>query len=146
MISKRGDRPHDPGRSGAWLKTKCVMRQEFVIGGFTDPAVGRVGLGALLVGVYENGQLKYAGKVGTGFNDATLTALRERLRSLEQKAPAFQNPPRGAAYRDAHWVTPNLVAEVAFTEWTSEGTLRHSSFQGLREDKRPEAIVREQAV
>jgi bifunctional non-homologous end joining protein LigD len=144
MISKRADGTFQSGRSPAWLKVKCVRRQEFVIGGYTDPEGHRVGLGALLLGVYEpDGQLTFCGKVGTGFNDRSLTALIERLRSMEQASPPFRNPPRGAEARRSHWVMPELVAEVAFTEWTNEGTLRHPSFQGLREDKPAREVVRE---
>jgi bifunctional non-homologous end joining protein LigD len=120
------------------------MRQEMVIGGYTDPEGSRSGLGALLLGVYEpDGTLRYSGKVGTGFNAASLVSLREKLDAIAQKTPAFSNPPRGAEARRAHWVQPKLVAEVAFTEWTEDGTLRHPSFQGLREDKKATDVVRE---
>jgi bifunctional non-homologous end joining protein LigD len=130
------------GRS--WVKVKCVQRQEMVIGGYTDPEGARSGIGALLLGVYEaGGKLRYSGRVGTGFNEATLKDLRHRLGKLEQERAAFSNPPKGWQARGAHWVKPELVAEVAFTEWTSEGTLRHPSFQGLRLDKKPREVVRE---
>jgi bifunctional non-homologous end joining protein LigD len=146
MVSKRADGTFQAGRSSAWLKVKCVRRQEFVIGGYTDPEGNRVGLGALLLGVYEpDGRLAFCGKVGTGFNDRSLTTLTKRLRPLEQASAPFRNPPRGAEARRSHWVKPVLVAEVAFTEWTNEGTLRHPSFQGLREDKPAREVVREEA-
>ena len=144
MVSKRADATFQSGRSAAWLKVKCGRRQEFVIGGYTDPEGGRIGFGALLLGVYEpDGRLAFCGKVGTGFNDRSLNELNEQLKRLEQPKPAFRNPPRGAEARRSHWVRPVLVAEVAFTEWTTEGTLRHPSFQGLREDKPAGEVRRE---
>ena len=143
IISKRADVGYQSGRGRSWVKVKCEMRQEMVIGGYTDPEGARVGFGALLLGVYENGKLRYSGKVGTGFDDATLESLKARLDALAQKEPPFVNPPRGAEARRAHWVAPELVAEVRFTEWTNDGTLRHPSFQGLREDKTAAAVVRE---
>jgi bifunctional non-homologous end joining protein LigD len=144
MVSKRADGKFQAGRSPAWLKVKCSRRQEFVIGGYTDPEGSRVGFGALLLGYYEpDGRLMFCGKVGTGFNDRALTELTKRLRPLEQDTPAFHNPPRGAEARRSHWVKPVLVGEVAFTEWTNEGTLRHPSFQGLRKDKAAREVIRE---
>ena len=123
---------------------KCVRRQEFVVGGWSDPEGSRSGFGALLLGVYEpDGRLTFVGKVGTGFNDKSLSMLSKRLAAIPQAIPAFHNPPRGAEARRSHWVRPELVAEVAFTEWTNEGTLRHPSFQGLREDKAALEVVRE---
>jgi bifunctional non-homologous end joining protein LigD len=144
IISKRAQSIYQSGRCRDWLKIKCSQRQEMVIGGYTDPEGSRVGFGALLLGVYEpDGKLRYSGKVGTGFNDETLRTLYKKLRPLEVKEPAFSNPPRGYEAKGAHWVKPDLVGEVAFTEWTNEGTLRHPSFQGLREDKKPREVVRE---
>jgi bifunctional non-homologous end joining protein LigD len=143
MVSKRGDLAHHNGRSAAWLKVKCERRQEMVIGGFTDPSGSRRGFGALLLGVYDGGKLLYSGRVGTGFDDATLAELRQTLDKLEQPKSAFENPPRGADARGVHWVRPKLVAEVTFTEWTTDGTLRHPSFVGLRADKKPTDVVRE---
>ncbi|HEV8581177.1 MAG TPA: DNA ligase D [Thermoanaerobaculia bacterium] len=143
IVSKRADLAYHSGRSKDWLKVKCLQRQEFVIVGFTNPEKSRVGLGALLLGVYDGKELVYAGKVGTGFDDRTLVDLRKRLDKLEVDKPAFKNPPRGAEARRSHWVKPELVAEVAFTEWTDEGVLRHPTFQGLREDKSPREVVRE---
>jgi bifunctional non-homologous end joining protein LigD len=143
MISKRADLPYEGGRGKGWLKVKCLKRQEFVIVGFTDPEGSRTGLGALLLAVNLGKELVFAGKVGTGFNARTLADLRKRLGKLERSTPAFKKAPRGAEARRSHWVEPKLVAEVAFTEWTGDGILRHPTFQGLREDKSPSDVVRE---
>ena len=143
IVSKRADLPYRAGRSKDWLKVKCLKRQEFVIVGFTDPEGSRVGLGALLLAVHEGRELVFAGKVGTGFTDRTLRDLRRRLDELAVDKPAFKNAPRGAEARRSHWVKPRLVGEVAFTEWTREGILRHPTFQGLREDKKAAEVVRE---
>jgi bifunctional non-homologous end joining protein LigD len=144
MISKRADLPYRSGRGPAWQKIKCMRRQEMVIGGFTDPEGSRQGFGALLLGVYApDGRLAYSGKVGTGFSDASLATLSRSLSALAQKTSPFHNPPKGAEARRAHWVRPVLVAEVSFTEWTDDGTLRHPSFLGLRADKRATDVVRE---
>jgi bifunctional non-homologous end joining protein LigD len=144
IVSKRRDAPYEPTRSRSWLKLKCLKRQEFVIGGYTDPEGSRVGLGALLLGVYDrDGNLEFAGKVGTGFTSKVLDDLRKKLAALEQPHSPFQQA-KIPGVRRAHWVRPELVAEVAFTEWTSDGRLRHPSFQGLREDKDPKDVVREQ--
>ncbi|BCJ34146.1 ATP-dependent DNA ligase [Actinocatenispora thailandica] len=140
LIAKRANAPYHPGRSRDWLKFKCVDEQEFVIGGFTDPAGSRTGFGALLVGYYERGKLRYAGKVGTGYDRATLRRLRDRLGALETDSAPFATPPRG---RGVHWVRPELVAQAGFTEWTSDGLLRHPRFLGLRRDKSPAQVVRE---
>src|SRR6185503_7812822 len=117
IVSKRAESLYRAGRGRDWLKIKCGMRQEMVIGGFTDPAGSRSGLGALLLGVYDDDGLRYSGKVGTGFNDKMLVSLRKQLDALVQEEPPFSNPPRGAEARRAHWVKPDLVAEIAFTEW-----------------------------
>jgi len=144
VICKRADRPYVSGRTRDWLKVKCLKRQEFVVVGFTDPSGGRKGLGALLLGVNdEAGKLIFAGKVGTGFTERSLQDLKSKLTPLEADKPAVSNPPKGAATRGVHWVTPKLVAEVAFSEWTHDGQLRHPSFQGLRDDKKPSEVVRE---
>ena len=146
IISKRADSKYQAVRGRAWQKVKCQLRQEFVIGGYTDPQGARSGFGALLLGVYEGKTLRYCGKVGTGFNDALLTSLTTELEKRATDKPPFVNPPTGAEGRRAHWVKPELVGEVSFTEWTRDGTLRHPSFQGLREDKPARDIVREQPV
>lgn len=143
ILSKRADAPYTPGRTESWLKVKCVHRQEFVIGGYTDPMRSRVGLGALLLGYYADGALVYCGKVGTGFTGASLRSLTRRLSSLERRSPPFRNPPRAAGGAGTHWVEPQLVAEIEFTGWTADGSLRHPSFQGLREDKAAREVVRE---
>jgi len=143
-ISKRADSLYRTGiRTRDWVKVKCGKRQEMVVGGFTDPQRSRRGFGALLLGVYESGELRYSGKVGTGFDDKTLTKLRSMLDKLEQSSSPFANPPRGFEAKGAHWVKPQLVAEIAFTEWSNDGALRHPSFQGLREDKKAAEVVRE---
>jgi bifunctional non-homologous end joining protein LigD len=141
LIAKRASSPYVHQRSRDWLKVKCVNQQEFVIGGFTDPQGSRVGLGALLVGYYEDGALRYAGKVGTGFDHETLERLRSKLDRLERKTPPFDDEdlPR----KSVHWVSPRLVCEVGFTEWTADGKLRHPRFLGLREDKPAREVVRE---
>jgi bifunctional non-homologous end joining protein LigD len=144
IISKKADQPYRSGRGRDWLKIKCSKSQEFVIGGFTEPAGSRSGLGALLVGVHdEQGNLLYAGRVGTGFTQQSLKELRSRLDSLERDSPPFINPPKGADARGVHWVEPKLVGAVAFAEWTTDNLLRHPSFQGLREDKPVSEIMRE---
>jgi bifunctional non-homologous end joining protein LigD len=145
VVSKRRDQPYRAGRNDGWLKTKCIRRQEFVIGGFTDPEGSRAGLGALLVGVYGmDGKLVFAGKVGTGFTQNGAAELRRRLERIERRECPFDTRPAGRLGRNAHWVRPELVAEVAFTEWTGDGKVRHPSFQGLRGDKKPRHVVAEQ--
>jgi DNA ligase D-like protein (predicted ligase) len=142
LIAKRANGRYLPRRSPDWLKLKCEAGQEFVVGGFTEPAGSRVGLGALLLGHYEGDRLRYAGKAGTGFDQATLRSLRRRLDELEQGGSPFADPVRE---RGAHWARPELVAEIAFTEWTRDGMLRHPRFLGLRQDKDPRQVVREVA-
>ncbi len=144
IVSKRADSHYASLRGRDWIKVKCGHRQEMVIVGFTDPGGSRTGFGALLLGVHDaKGVLRYAGRVGTGFDDATLAAMARRLRKLEVASPAVADPPRGAQARGVHWVKPELVGEVAYTEWTDAGTLRHPSFLGLREDKAAREVVRE---
>lgn len=139
IVSKRADAPYGAGRSRAWLKVKCLQRQEFVIVGFTAPARSRVGFGALLIGAHDaDGALRYCGKVGTGFDDAMLATLHARLAKLERDTPPVIDPRR--AERGARWVTPRLVAEISFTEWTDDGKLRHPVFVGLRTDKKAEEV------
>jgi bifunctional non-homologous end joining protein LigD len=141
LVAKRADAPYVPGRSKHWLKLKCAWSQEFVIGGYTDPAGSRTDFGALLVGYYEDGRLLYAGKVGTGFSARVLRDLGARLRKIETSTSRFvevRPVPRGT-----HWTRPKLVAQVGFAEWTSDGRLRQPRFLGLRDDKRPPGVVRE---
>jgi bifunctional non-homologous end joining protein LigD len=147
IVSKRRDQPYRPGRNATWVKTKCTKRQELVIGGFTDPeGAARDAIGALLVGWFEGGALRFAGKVGTGFTNAAARALRKRLAPLATKECPFTPRPAGLLGKHAHWVRPELVCEVEFTEWTGEGKIRHPSFQGLREDKQAREVVRERAA
>jgi bifunctional non-homologous end joining protein LigD len=145
IVSKRADSPYTSGRGRAWLKVKCLSRQEFIVGGYTEPSGSRRHLGALLVGLRENGALSYAGKVGTGFTQASLAELAKRLAPLETKVAPFANPPSGAERRGVHWVEPQLVAEIAFVERTQDGMIRHASFQGLRDDKASEDVRLETA-
>jgi bifunctional non-homologous end joining protein LigD len=146
-VAKKADSPYASGtRSRDWLKVKCVQRQEMVIGGYTDAQGARKGFGALLLGVYDRGKLRYAGKVGTGFDEKALHELAPQLARREQQTPPFADPPRGYAAKGVHWVRPDLVAEVAFTEWSAGGALRHPSFQGLRLDKKATDVVREKAM
>jgi bifunctional non-homologous end joining protein LigD len=141
VIAKRADAPYVHQRSGDWRKLKCVNQQEFVIGGYTDPKGSRQGFGALLLGYHEGGELVYAGKVGTGFDHERLADLRRRLVSLERDRPPFADGrlPRGGV----HWVRPELVAQIGFSEWTGDGQLRHPRFLGLRDDKPAREVVRE---
>lgn len=140
LIAKRADSLYQPGRSADWLKFKCVRDQEFVVGGFTDPKGSRSGFGALLVGYYDGDRLRYAGKVGTGYNRSVLRSLRERMGALETGSSPFADRVREP---EAHWVEPELVAQIGFTEWTTDGRLRHPRFTGLRNDKSPTDVVRE---
>jgi len=146
IISKRANSLYTPRRTKAWLKVKCGNRQEFVIGGYTDPSGSREHFGALLLGTFDaKGEFIYCGRVGTGFDSRLLASLKKRMRAYEADGPAFKNPPRGAEARGVHWLKPVLVCEVQFSEWTDEGILRHPSFQGLREDKEAREVVREDA-
>jgi bifunctional non-homologous end joining protein LigD len=141
LIAKRAKSRYVGKRSSDWLKLKCSHEQELVIGGFTAPQGKRTDFGALLVGYYEDGKLSYAGKVGTGFDQRTLTDLGEQMRKLERPDPAFVDVhpiPKGT-----HWIEPELVGEFAFSEWTRDGRLRHPRYLGLRDDKRPGEVVRE---
>jgi bifunctional non-homologous end joining protein LigD len=141
VIAKRRDSPYEHRRSPHWVKMKCEASQELVVGGFTDPQGGRVGLGALLVGYFEEDDLVFAGKVGTGFDTRLLLDLRARLDRLEiAKAPFTRAV--GLPRLRAHWVRPEIVVQVAFIEWTVHGKLRHSRLLGIRDDRAARAVVR----
>jgi len=141
VIAKRADAPYRGGRSSDWLKFKCVRDQELVIGGWTEPKGARKDFGALLVGYHDGDDFVYAGKVGTGFTADVLRDLRIRMARLEQGTSPFT---RGRVReRDVHWAAPQLVAQIAFTEWTRDGMLRHPRYTGLRHDKSAADVVRE---
>jgi bifunctional non-homologous end joining protein LigD len=141
LIAKRAESRYRSGRSDSWLKLKCLSSQEFVVGGFTEPAGGgRSGFGALLLGYYRGGALRYAGKVGTGFDRRTLEALRGFLDATVRPDPPFDPAPREPR---VHWVRPLLVVQVGFTEWTRAGLLRQPRYLGVRDDKKPTEVVRE---
>jgi DNA ligase D-like protein (predicted ligase) len=141
IIAKNGHSVYVSKRTRDWLKFKCKQEQEFVIGGYTNPRGSRSGFGALLLGYYRGGKLAYAGKVGTGFDQDLLQRLGERLARLETPVSSFAED--GLPRRGVHWVKPKLIAQIGFTEWTEGGKLRHPRFLGLRDDKRPEDVVRE---
>ncbi len=141
IIAKRATSRYVSARSPDWLKIKCVRRQELVIGGYTAPQGSREGLGALLVGHYDGDQLRYAGKVGTGYDRPTLQLLHRRLAPLHRATSPFSAGP--ARTHDVQWVTPKLVGEIGFSEWTTAGLLRHPRFLGLREDKPAREVHRE---
>lgn len=140
LIAKRAASSYQGRRSRDWLKLKCVHRQEVVVGGWTDPKGARAGLGALLVGVHDAEGLRYAGKVGTGFDDATLRSLHAELLAVEVAERPFVEAVREPG---AHWVAPTLVVEVGFGEWSAAGRLRHPRYLGRRPDKDPAEVVRE---
>ena len=142
IISKRRDAPYRPGRGREWVKVKCLQEQEFVVVGYTAPQGARSGFGALWLAAHDSdGRLIQVGKVGTGFDETTLVALHRRLRKLGVGEPPVANAPRGAAARGVHWVRPELVAQVAYTEMTADRSLRHPVFRGLREDKAAGDVV-----
>lgn len=141
LIAKRADGPYTSGRSKDWLKFKCSLEQEFVIAGWTDPQGSRTGFGALLVGYYEGGDLRYAGKVGTGYGSAALAEMAPMVRRLEVDSSPFVDGPRPRS--GVHWMRPRLVGQVAFSEWTRDGRLRHPRFLGLRHDKAAADVGRE---
>jgi bifunctional non-homologous end joining protein LigD len=140
LIAKRADAPYTHGRSRDWLKFKCSAEQELVIGGYTAPRGSRTDLGALLLGYYDDGELRYAGKVGTGFTRETLHDLAAKLSPLKRDDSPFADEVRE---RTATWVEPELVAQVGFSEWTPDHRLRHPRFLGLRDDKAAREVVRE---
>jgi bifunctional non-homologous end joining protein LigD len=145
IIGKRREAEYVSRRSGDWIKLKCALRQEFVIGGYTDPKGSRVGIGSLLLGYYDDaGKLHYAGNVGAGFNGASLADIIGKLKKVASDTNPFA--PTRAIDKKAHWVKPVLVAEVTFGEWTGGGAIRHSVFHGLRTDKKASSIRRERAT
>jgi bifunctional non-homologous end joining protein LigD len=141
LIAKRAAGRYVKGRSKDWLKFKCAFEQELVVGGFTDPDGARSHFGALLLGYYDGKDLRYAGKVGTGFTQTTLADLHARMAPLERPESPFAGPP--PVRKGAHWLTPKLVAQIGFSEWTTDGKLRHPRFLGLRTDKKAREVVRE---
>jgi bifunctional non-homologous end joining protein LigD len=147
LIGKRLGSPYVSRRSGDWIKLKCKHRQEFVIVGYTDPKGSRSAFGALLLGLHDrdSGELRYAGKVGTGFNESTLKSILTQLKPLQVKKPAVVNPPSGFEVKGVHWLKPKLLAEVAFAEMTKDGSVRHAVFHGLRDDKPAKGITEERA-
>lgn len=142
LIAKNAQAAYTHNRSREWLKFKCVNRQELVIGGFTEPKGGRRGFGALLVGYYRNGELLYAGKVGTGFNDEFLETWRGKFEKKQRDTSPFADYSDNRNGRN-HWIQPKYVGQFGFTEWTAAGKLRHPSFIGMRYDKEPENVVKE---
>lgn len=145
VIAKRLDSPYEHRRSKHWLKMKCELAQDFVVGGFTDPQGGRVGLGALLLGYYDGDDFVFAGKVGTGFDTALLTDLRTRLDAIELEKTPFTKA-TGLPRVRAHWVRPEIVVHVAFIEWTVHEKLRHSRLLAVRDGRQPRAVVRERSA
>lgn len=145
LIGKRLGSPYVSRRTSDWIKLKCKHRQEFVVVGFTDPKGARSAFGALLLGLHDrdSGELRYAGKVGTGFNEATLKRIYEQLKPLQTKKPSVVNPPSGFEAKGVHWLKPTLLAEVAFAEMTKDGSVRHAVFHGLRDDKPAKEITEE---
>lgn len=140
VIAKDATYRYVNSRSKKWLKFKCVNEQEFVIGGYTEPQGSRIGFGALLIGYFEGDKLRYAGKVGTGYNDQLLKDLGDKLKKIEDdKKPFVEN----IKEKKVHWVNPKFVCEVKFTEWTDDGKLRHPAFMGLRRDKDPKKVRKE---
>ena len=142
IIAKQRDAPYRGRRTRAWVKVKCGQRQELIVVGFTPPKGSRIGIGSLLLGVHERGKLRYAGRVGTGMDDAMLHRLRHRLGRIAREASPLATTPTGLPAA-VQWVRPQTVVEVSFTEWTRDGRLRHPVFQGVREDKPATAVRRE---
>jgi bifunctional non-homologous end joining protein LigD len=145
VISKLASAPYTSGRVNTWLKLKCGLQQEFVIGGFTAPEKGGRGIGALLLGYYDGGKLRYAGRCGTGFSEGTHRALRDRLDALRQKHSEFIKIPADAR-QNVVWVKPQLVAQISFSAWTRDELIRQASFKGIRDDKPPMEVTRELAI
>ena len=144
IVSKLANSYYESTRNRNWLKVKCAKQQEFVIAGYTPSSRGLPGFGSLCLGVYEKGKLVYAGRVGTGFTFKQRSDLKKQLDKLSRQTSPFALVPKDPGLRQTHWTEPKMIAEIAFTEWTSDGSIRHPSFQGLREDKNPNEVVREE--
>jgi bifunctional non-homologous end joining protein LigD len=144
IVSKLADSPYASARNKNWLKSKCIKRQEFVIAGYTPSKKAFPGFGSLVLGVYDKGKLVYSGRVGTGFSIKQRLEIQKKLDEISRPSMPFAVKPKDPGLRETHWAKPKLVAEVEFTEWTADGSIRHPSFKGLREDKKPTEIVREE--
>lgn len=144
IVSKLASAPYESTRNGNWQKIKCLRRQEFVIAGYLPSKKGFPGFGALMLGVYDEGKLVYAGRVGTGFSIKQRLELQQKLDRISQPSMSYAEKPKDPGLREAHWAKPKLVAEVEFSEWTADGLIRHPSFQGLREDKKATEVIREE--
>ncbi|MGD8822730.1 MAG: non-homologous end-joining DNA ligase [Anaerolineales bacterium] len=143
IIAKKDDAEYVHSRSKNWLKFKCVAEQEFVVGGYTEPNGKRIGFGALLVGYYQGDKLRYAGKVGTGYDDDTLRRLHKKMVDLKQNSTPFDEPKDDLPHTEVHWIQPKLVAQIGFEEWTQHDRLRQPRYLGLRDDKSAQDVVRE---
>ena len=143
IVSKLAQSTYDSTRNRNWLKVKCNLQQEFVIVGYVVSTKNMPGFGSLILGVYEKGKLVYAGRVGTGFTVKQRLELYKQLEKIARESTALASVPKDPALKQAHWTEPKLIAQVNFTEWTDDGSIRHPSFQGLREDKNPKEVVRE---
>ncbi|MCO0638023.1 ATP-dependent DNA ligase, partial [Lutimaribacter sp. EGI FJ00014] len=143
IVSKDSDAPYHSGRGKGWIKSKCSERQEFVIGGFVPSTTSQRAIGSLALGYFDDGKLAYAGRVGTGFSRKVAEDLFKRLDRLKQQKSPFAHKLSAEEAREAKFVRPELVAEVEFGTWTADGVIRHASFRGLREDKKPEDVIRE---
>lgn len=141
LIAKDAQSPYEHARSRQWLKFKCEHGQEFVVGGYTDAKGGRIGFGALLLGVYQDDKLRFCGRVGTGFDDDFLAFLHNRMQTIKKDKSPFADCDESG--NDINWVEPKWVVEVHFTEWTDKDKLRHPRFLGLRKDKDPKDVCRE---
>ncbi len=144
IVSKLANSHYESTRNRNWLKVKCAKQQEFVIAGYTPSSKGLPGFGSLVLAVYQKGQLVYAGRVGTGFTFKQRSDLKKQLDKLSRQTSPLAVVPKDPGLRETKWSEPKIVAEVAFTEWTSDASIRHPSFQGLREDKNPKQVVREE--
>lgn len=142
LIAKKANSTYAHSRSSNWLKFKCINQQEFVIAGYTEPQGERIGFGSLLIGFYEDGKLQYAGKVGTGYTDEVLEDLHDKMSKIEVDKPVFEEN-KDLPSKDVHWLRPELVGEVGFTEWTNSNKLRHPRYLGLRRDKEAKDVVKE---